>query len=187
MATMSNSSRRFQLDLATFMAMVMLFLFSLVPAMADGGVIKQTNMTVYFHDYSAGPNATSLPMVGFPGKLWSYTDFGTFVMTDDLVTEGPELTSAVVGRGQGISITAGLDGINAYVSFSLVFTNKAYNGSTLQVQGNGNRFLPVREYSVLSGTGKFRYATGYLTFETLSSDPSTFYTLFRVNVTVRHH
>ncbi|KAK8618788.1 hypothetical protein V6N13_132767 [Hibiscus sabdariffa] len=97
MATTSNTSRRFQPVSATFMAMVMLFLFSVVPAMADDEVIKQTNMTVYFQDYSAGPNATSLPMVGFPGKLWSYTDFGTFVMTDDLVTEGPELTSAVVG------------------------------------------------------------------------------------------
>ncbi|KAK8992713.1 hypothetical protein V6N11_048783 [Hibiscus sabdariffa] len=105
MATTSNTSRRFQPVSATFMAMVMLFLFSVVPAMADDEVIKQTNMTVYFQDYSAGPNATSLPMVGFPGKLWSYTDFGTFVMTDDLVTEGPELTSAVVGRGQGISMT----------------------------------------------------------------------------------
>ncbi|KAE8696416.1 Peptidase M20/M25/M40 family protein [Hibiscus syriacus] len=159
---MSNCSKRFQVVSAIFMV-----LFSVVPAMADDEVMKQTNMTVFFQDYSA--------------------DFGTFVMTDDLVTEGPELTSAVVGRGQGISITTGLDGINAYVSFSLVFTNDAYNGSTLQVQGNGNRFLAVREYSVVSGTGKFRYARGYLTFETHFSDPSTFYTLFRVNVTIRHY
>ncbi|MFQ6628552.1 hypothetical protein Gotur_007319 [Gossypium turneri] len=78
-----------------------------------------------------------------------------------------------------------LDGVNAYVSFSLVFTNKACNGSTISVQGCSNQLLAVSEYNVVSETGKFRYATGYITFETLSFDPSTFYSLV-ANISIRH-
>ncbi|XWS16259.1 hypothetical protein CRYUN_Cryun34aG0069700 [Craigia yunnanensis] len=158
-----------------------------VPAKADDEVIKETNMTVYFHDYSSGgPNSTDLPVVGFPGKIWSFLDFGTLAVIDDLITEGPELTSATVGRGQGITVSVSLDGLNAYVSFSFVFTNEAYNGSTIQVLGNSNQLKAVREYSVVSGTGKFRYARGYATFETILFDNSTSYSLVRVNVSVRH-
>ncbi|XP_007024406.2 PREDICTED: dirigent protein 21 [Theobroma cacao] len=161
--------------------------FFSVPAKADDG-LKETNMTVYFHDYSSGgPNSTDLPVVGFPGKLWNFTQFGTLYVVDDLVTEGPELTSATVGRGQGTYVITSLDGLNAYVSFSLVFTNMAYNGSTIQILGNNNQFKAVREYSVASGTGKFRYATGYATFETIFLDQSTSYSILRVNVSARHY
>ncbi|XVE51985.1 hypothetical protein DITRI_Ditri02bG0083600 [Diplodiscus trichospermus] len=159
-----------------------------VSAKADDELMKETNMTVYFHDYSSGgPESTDLPVVGFPGKLWSFIDFGTLAVADDLMTEGPEPTSAVVGRGQGISIAISLDGVNAYVSFSLVFTNEAYNGSTIQILGNSNQFNAVREYSVVSGTGKFRYARGYVTLETISYNNATSYALLRVNVSARHY
>ncbi|TYG78116.1 hypothetical protein ES288_D02G031800v1, partial [Gossypium darwinii] len=143
-------------------------------------------MTVYLHDYAGGPYATCLLMVGFPGKLWSFTQFRTLFVSDDLITQGPELTSHVVGRGQGIYMPMSLDGVNAYESFSLVFTNKAYNGSTIQVQGSSNQLLIVSEYNVVSETGKFRYATGYITFETLSFDPSTFYSLVGANISIHH-
>ncbi|XP_022777213.1 dirigent protein 21-like [Durio zibethinus] len=180
MATRTNFSMLFLV--VSGIVMVMLWV---LPAKADGE-LRETNMTVYFQDYSGGPNASSLPMVGFPGKIWSVTDFGTLLVTDDRMTEGPELTSATIGRGQGISVT-GLDGLNAYVSFSIVFTNEAYNGSTIEVQGNSNQFKAVREYGVVSGTGKFRYARGYVTVETISYDRSTYYALLRVNVSVRHY
>ncbi|MBA0700908.1 hypothetical protein Goari_022586, partial [Gossypium aridum] len=123
----------------------------------------------------------------FPGKLWSFTQFKTLFVSDDLITQGPELTSPVVGRGQGIYMPMSLDGVNAYVSFSLVFTNKAYSGSTIHVQGSSNQLLVVSEYNVVFETGKFRYATGYITFETLSFDPSTFYSLAGANISIRHN
>ncbi|XVE51984.1 hypothetical protein DITRI_Ditri02bG0083500 [Diplodiscus trichospermus] len=159
-----------------------------VSAKADDELMKETKMTVYFHDYSSGdPNSTDLPVVGFAGKRWSFTDFGTLAVADDQMTEGPEPTSAIVGRGQGISVAISLDGINTYVSLSLVFTSEAYNGSTIQVLGNSNQFKGVREYSVVSGTGKFRYARGYVTVETFSFDNATSYALLRVNVSVHHY
>ncbi|TYG78112.1 hypothetical protein ES288_D02G031400v1 [Gossypium darwinii] len=173
MATKAKFSLVFPVSSAIFLVMLLKFASTILAA-DDKVVIKETKMTVYLHDYAGGPNATSLPM------------FGTLFVSDDLITQGPELTSPMLGRGQGIYMPMSLDGVNAYVSFSLVFTNKAYNGSTIQVQGNSNQLFAVSEYGVVSGTGKFRYATGYITFETLSFDPSTFYSLIRANVSVRH-
>ncbi|XVF25087.1 hypothetical protein REPUB_Repub13aG0183700 [Reevesia pubescens] len=178
MAAKGNFSLVFLVVSAIVMAM-----FLVLPAKA----LKETTMTVYFHDYSMGSNATSLPVVGFPGKIWSFGNFGTHFVTDDYITEGSEFTSAMVGRAQGNFIIASLDGLRAHSSFSLVFTNEAYNGSTIQVQGNSHIFSPVREYGVVSGTGKFRFATGYVTFETLLFDPSTAYALLRANITVSHY
>ncbi|WRX26719.1 Dirigent protein - like 10 [Theobroma cacao] len=133
-----------------------------IPAKADHNEHKETKISVYFHDYaSSGPNSTTLPV-------------------------GPDPKSASVGRGQGITVTACLDGLNVYVSLLIVFTNEAYNGSTIQIQGNNNQLKVIREYGVVSGTSKFRYAKGYATFENYFFDPSTSYSIIRCNISIRH-
>ncbi|XP_039033637.1 dirigent protein 1-like [Hibiscus syriacus] len=153
-----------------------------------GDQLKETNMSVYFHDYSSdGPNSTVRAVVGFPGKPWSLTQFGTLFVSDDPITEGPDSGSAPVGRGRGIFVTASLDGVSTYVSLSIVFTNEAYNGSTIQIQGTSDQFTTVREYGVVSGTGKFRYAQGYVIFENSSFDRSTLYAIIRCNISIYHY
>ncbi|XWS22480.1 hypothetical protein CRYUN_Cryun29cG0038500 [Craigia yunnanensis] len=157
-------------------------------AKANDHELREIKMSLYFQDNSSGgPNSTVLPVVGLPGKLWTFTQFGTIYVTDDPITEGPDPTSATVGRGQGIFVTASLDGLYAHVSFSIVFTNEAYNGSTIQIEGSSKQLEAVRELAVVSGTGKFRYARGYVTFETYYLDISTSYSVLRCNVTVRHY
>ncbi|OMO66378.1 Plant disease resistance response protein [Corchorus olitorius] len=168
-------------------------IFSIVAAKADDDELEETyKMSVYVHDYSSGgPNSTDIAVVGIPGKIWSFTQFGTLFVCDDAITEGPEPNSEPVGRVQGISVTTSLEGIRALVAFSIVFTNKAYNGSTIEVQGNSNQFDSVREYGVASGTGKFLYAQGYVTYETYFFDPWTSYAVSRCNISIRmpprHH
>ncbi|XP_040959151.1 pentatricopeptide repeat-containing protein At1g52620 [Gossypium hirsutum] len=126
--------------------------FTIPAGKADDG-LKQTIMSVYLHDHSSGsPDSTVRAVVGFPGKLWNLTKFGTLFVSDDPVTEGPDPESAPVGRGQGIFVTRSLDGVNTHVSLSIVFTNEACNGSTIQVQGNSDQMKAVREYGVVSGT-----------------------------------
>ncbi|OMO66401.1 Plant disease resistance response protein [Corchorus olitorius] len=182
MATKMNFSSKFMVVLAIIMVM-----FSIQAKADDNHQLKETKLSAFFHDYSSvGPNATDLPVVGFPGKLWRYDKFGTLYVLDDLLTEGRELTSPKIGRIQAIAVTVSLDGLNAQVSGSLVFTNQAYDGSTIQILGVDNQFSAIGEYGVTSGTGKFRYATGYITIEFLSFDSSISYALFRVNVTIRH-
>lgn len=103
------------------------------------------------------------------------------------MTEGANPKSPIVGRAQGITVTSSQDGRNALVLVSLVFTNMQYNGSTLEIQGISKQFEPIREVAVVSGTGKFRFARGYATFETYFVDSSTAYSVERCNVTVQHY
>ena len=51
---------------------------------------------------------------------------------DDKVTVAIERNSSQVGRLQGIYVNSELDGTDLHLLVSLVFTNKAYNGSTLK-------------------------------------------------------
>ncbi|TQD79324.1 hypothetical protein C1H46_035161 [Malus baccata] len=171
-----------------FIAKLLLVLtFAAFSAGATRSQLKETKLTVFFHDFVAGPNTTVIPVAGIAGKLWTFTQFGTVYVTDDPLTATPDLNSAVVGRGQGLYVTSGLDGLNTHVLISIVFTNKNYNGSTLEIQGTSKQFEAVREVSVVSGTGKFRFARGYATFETLLVDAATFYSVERCNVTVEHY
>ncbi|BBG99985.1 Disease resistance-responsive dirigent-like family protein [Prunus dulcis] len=149
--------------------------------------LKETHLSLFFHDIASGPNFTLIPVAGIAGKLWTFDQFGTAFVTDDPLTETPDRSAPIVGRGQGIYVTSGLDGRNTHVLISIVFTNKKYNGSTLEIQGTSKQFEKVREVSVVSGTGQFRFARGYATFETYLWDPATFYSVERCNVTVQHY
>lgn len=148
--------------------------------------LKENNMTLYFQDFVGGPNATVAIVTGIPGKVWSFFSFGTIFVTDDKITAGPDRNSPEVGRGQGIYVTSSLDGANTHVLFSIVFTSKEYNGSTLEIQGRSIQLASVRESSVVGGTGNFRLAKGIATFETIYYDATIFYSVIRCNVTVLH-
>ncbi|KAF2292227.1 hypothetical protein GH714_017547 [Hevea brasiliensis] len=118
--------------------------------------LTEIKMSLYFQDVSSGPNATTIPVAGIATKHWTFTQFGTIFITDEPITETPDPNSAPVGRAQGLFATTGLDGLNAHVMVSIVFTNEAYGGSTLQIQGASKQFEGVREVSIVSGTGLFR-------------------------------
>ena len=147
---------------------------------------KETNMSMYLHDFISGPNVTDIPVAGVAGKLWTFSQFGSFYVTDNPLTEGPSLHSPAVGRAQGVFVASALDGLSALIVFSVRFTNKEYNGSTIEIQGNSILMEPVRELSVVSGTGKFRFARGYATCETYSVDTPAGYAVVRLNITVEH-
>ncbi|KAL6135232.1 hypothetical protein ACLB2K_067460 [Fragaria x ananassa] len=137
------------------LALLLVFAMSTSALSSQASVLKETRMVLYFQDFSGGPNATSIPIAGIAGKLWTFTQFGTVYVTDDTMTEGPSRKSAIVGRVQGMTVAVALDGSNALVLVSLVFTNREYNGSTIEIQGNSKQFQLLREVAVVSGTGKF--------------------------------
>ncbi|KAL6143902.1 hypothetical protein ACLB2K_054597 [Fragaria x ananassa] len=115
---------------------------------------KETCMSMYLQDFIAGPNVTDIPVAGVAGKLWSFRQFGTIYVTDNPLTEGPSLHSPSVGRAQGVFVAAALDGLNALIVFSVRFTNKEYNGSTLEIQVSyGRRLESFRWYPVLESFG----------------------------------
>ena len=106
-------------------------------------------------------------------------------VVDNNITETPDPSSPIVGQLQGLYVIAALDGLDSYVTTSIMFTNKQYNRSTIQLQGT--RFIkqPVGEVAVVGGTGKFRFARGYATAGTYSLDVTTQYAVIQCNVTVQ--
>ena len=114
--------------------------------LAEAAGLKETQLSLYFQDISAfgNPNATVIPVAGIAGKAWTFTQFGTVYVTDDYITETSDPKSPEVGHAQGMNVTAGLDGLNSHVTVSIVFTNKEYNGSTIQIQGVSKQFEAVK-------------------------------------------
>lgn len=153
------------------------------------GQLKETKMSIYFQDWSGGPNATiiQITMQQRPNKLLNFTKFGAIFVTDDPVTEGFDGSSAQVARAQGMYVTSALDGSNTHVLISIVFTNEEYKGSTLEIQGSSAQFDTVREVAVVGGTGQFRLARGFVTFETIYYDHVFHYAVVQCNVTVLHY
>ncbi|KAL3754459.1 hypothetical protein ACJRO7_001658 [Eucalyptus globulus] len=131
-----------------------------------------TEMVLYFQDFGAGPSATLIP-------------FRTVFITNNFITETTDPNSPMVGRGQGMYVTSALDGSSTHAMFSIVVTNQPYNGSTLEIQGTAKQFEAVRKYSVVGGTGKFLFARGYTTFETISVDMPQAHSVIQCNVTIR--
>lgn len=148
---------------------------------------KQTNMVFYMQDWESGQNVTAVTVAGIPNKRWWILGFGSVFCTDDSLTEGYDRNSTQVGRAHGIYVNSALDGSDLHLLMSFVFTNKAWNGSTLEIQGADRFYEKYREVSVVSGTGKFRLARGWATLETVYLDIPGANAIIRWNVTVLHY
>lgn len=154
----------------------------------NGEVVKQqqrqTSLVLYLQDVATGPGATVATVIGINGKVWSYNTFGTIFVVDDPVHMTPSASSVQIGRAQGVITVASQDGSTVNIVLSIVFNSMEYSGSTLQIQGSSRQRENYRELSVVSGTGRFRYATGYAVFETASYDAPTGRSVIRVTLTV---
>ena len=149
--------------------------------------LKETKMVFYMHDIEAGPNFTATAVGGNSKSGLSILAFGTVFACDDKLTEAYDWNSTQVGRAQGMYVNSAVDGSDLHLLLSLVFTNKEFNGSTLEIQG-ADRFLQkYREVSVVSGTGKFKLARGFATLETVFLDIPSSNAIIRWNVTVLHY
>ncbi|XP_057954014.1 pterocarpan synthase 1-like [Malania oleifera] len=167
--------------------MLLLALSTCSDAKPKFGNLKQTNMAFYMYDWETGVNITTIPVAGIANKQWGILQFGTVFAIDDILTEGSDRNSTQVGRAHGIYVNSALDGSDLHLLLSIVFTNKQFNGSTLEIQGADRFYFKHREVSVVSGTGMFRLARGYATLETLFIDIPNSNALIRWNLTVFHY
>lgn len=85
--------------------------------------------------------------------------FGSIVVNDWAITEGPSLDTKVVAHAKGIHIQAGMDIKNYFVSFNMVFEDGRFKGSTLQVMGT---VVEKGEWAIVGGTGEFTLARGVI-------------------------
>ncbi|XP_057848459.1 dirigent protein 23-like [Cryptomeria japonica] len=153
------------------------------------GINKQkiTHLQFYFHDRVAGKNVTAVEVASAPSTKTSATVFGKVFVLDDPLTEGPEPTSKLVGKAQGLYASASQEEFHLLMAVTYVFQGGEFNGSTLAVVGNNAVLNEVREMPIVGGSGKFRLARGYALARTHSFDLNTTNAIVHYNLTVYHY
>jgi len=148
----------------------------------DDSVKEITHMHLYFHEITAGPNRTTSIVAPTNSSLYG---FGGVVAIDDELREGPEPTSKLIGRAQGILPRVSKEEIASLVAANFVFTEGKYNGSTLDVFGRAVLASDRREWSIIGGSGQFRLARGYVLGKKLSSPAGSL--LIELDIYVLHN
>ncbi|KAJ0876775.1 putative dirigent protein [Helianthus annuus] len=147
---------------------------------------KLTHLHFYYHDIrSTTPDIVQVAEAATTNT--SKTGFGSVSVLDGPLTVGPELTSKIVGRAQGMVASADLNDFGFLFVINYIFTDDKYNGSTLSVLGRNQVLLPVRELPIVGGTGIFRFARGYMLTNTQFFNVSTGDGAFEYNVYVFHY
>ena len=87
--------------------LLLLFFFHIAEAEAKEklGREKISHLHFYFHDIVSGKNVTAVKVASAPTTNSSATLFGTVMVMDDWLTEGPEATSKMVGTAQAIYVS----------------------------------------------------------------------------------
>lgn len=161
---------------------------ALLAATASAEGEKETRLRVFWHDVvSGGPNVSTVVQVAKgPNSNASATRFGYVTVIDDPLTEGPNLTSRLLGRAQGMYVSAGKDSMSLLMAMSFVFVDGAYNGSSLAILGPNPADRKVKEMAVVGGTGVFRFAHGYCELRTRWFDARTGDATVEYSIHVRH-
>ncbi|KAK3004247.1 hypothetical protein RJ639_018982 [Escallonia herrerae] len=148
---------------------------------------KLSHLHFYFHDIVGGKNPTAILVAQATTTNTSATGFGMVVMIDDPLTVGPEASSKLIGRAQGIYASASQIETGLLMVLNYVFVEGKYNGSTLSILGRNPVFSKVREMPIVGGSGIFRFARGYAQARTHSFDIKTGDAVVEYNVFVLHY
>lgn len=148
---------------------------------------KLSHLRFYFHDIVSGQNPTAIRVAEAPMSRNSPTFFGSVVMMDDPLTMGPEQSSKLVGRAQGIYASASQSEIGFLMVMNFAFVEGKYNGSSLSVLGRNRPLTEMREMPVVGGSGLFRFARGYAQAKTHWFDIKTGDACVEYNVYVFHY
>lgn len=107
-------------------------------------------------------------------------------MFDNALRVGPDPSSRLIGRAQGIGVHASVDDSGGLTAINFVFSDYGeYSGSTLATLGHFTVSAPS-ERSIVGGTGKLRFARGYLTSKLLSSKGAAIVVVFDMYFTTAH-
>ncbi|XP_028789910.1 dirigent protein 23-like [Neltuma alba] len=142
---------------------------------------KTTHLHFFFHDTLDGKNPSAVRIIN-PEK----GNFGTTFMTDDPLTEGPEPSSKLVGRAQGMYAWASQHDVVLLMVMNYAFIEGIYRGSSLSVLGRNPPLKDVREMPIVGGSGVFRFARGFALAHTRWFDPKSGNAIVEYNVTVIH-
>ncbi|KAJ3681619.1 hypothetical protein LUZ60_014192 [Juncus effusus] len=155
---------------SNFTILFLHFLTAIVPTLVHGSSKNLAHIHLYMHDKLSSPNATVTKVVNGskPIPTLPSLNFGDIIVYDDLLTEGPSPDSTPIGRGQAFYPVADQNKPALLIVMNIILTSGEYNGSSIAVMGTDYIFAPVRELSVIGGTGQFRMARGYVIWKTFS-------------------
>lgn len=150
-------------------------------------VEKLTHLHFFYHDILEGKNITVVKIIEpSASEVREATGFGTTFMMDNVLTEGPELSSKHVGRAQGLFGLASLEDRGMVMLINLAFSEGEYAGSTLSMLGRTPVQDTVREMPIVGGTGVFRFAKGYAIAKSLWEISDNEHFVVEYHVTVSH-
>ncbi|XP_010257545.1 PREDICTED: dirigent protein 19-like [Nelumbo nucifera] len=148
---------------------------------------KLSHFRLYWHDIVSGSNPSSIRVAAAPSTDTSPTQFGIVRVIDDPLTEGPELSSKLVGRAQGFYTSSSQSDLGLLMAMNFAFMEGKYNGSTITILGRNHVFTKVREMPVIGGSGLFRFARGYAQASTHTVDLKTGDAIVEYNIYVFHY
>ncbi|KAF4361368.1 hypothetical protein G4B88_005158 [Cannabis sativa] len=147
---------------------------------------KFSHFRFYWHDIYSGKNPSAMAIIQPPANA-SKSGFGAVSMIDNPLTEGPEVSSKLLGKAQGFYGLASQEDIALIMAMNFHITQGKYNGSTLTILGRNQVFDKVREMPVIGGSGLFRFASGYAHASTHKFNPSNGDAVVEYNVYVQHY
>lgn len=129
---------------------------------------KLTKLHFYYHNSRNPEKNLSAVQVAKSPPVFSENPpyFGVLTITDDPLTVGPDISSKIVGYGQGFYATSSLEEVSMLMGVTFVFTDGEFNGSTLAILGRNRIGDTYRELPIVGGSGVFRLATGVVTLQT---------------------
>ncbi|MFS7960614.1 putative dirigent protein [Helianthus anomalus] len=94
--------------------------------------------------------------------------FGSITVIDNEITEGHELGTGVLGRGQGFYLSSSLDGSSHTFALTTLFHGSDHEvDDTISFFGVHRTASEISHIAVIGGTGKYEEAKGYATIESL--------------------
>ncbi|KAL4187885.1 hypothetical protein AMTRI_Chr09g41240 [Amborella trichopoda] len=145
------------------------------------GKKKVDYLHFYFHDMLDANVAEANITQSSP------TLFGMVRVMDQPLTEGPNLTSKMIGKAQGIFASVSQTEPTIFMEMNFLFTEGKFNGSELRVVGRNPILNKVREMAVVGGNGVLRLARGYARLGTYSFNDTNLNAIMEYHVTVIHY
>ncbi|KAF8660345.1 hypothetical protein HU200_057925 [Digitaria exilis] len=166
-------------------ALMALLITCCAAAAAAGDDHELTHLHFYFHGINAGqPNASVVNVASLHKNGSTFGDVNVF---DCTLREGPSPASRLIGRAQGFVVHAALDESGGFTAVDLVFSDYGeYSGSTLATMGRFNVMAGPSERSIVGGTGKLRFARGYLIVELVNATDTSIVVVFDLYFTLAH-
>ncbi|XP_022764449.1 dirigent protein 22-like [Durio zibethinus] len=162
-----------------------IFCEELTEGIAIKRVEKTSHLHFYFHDVTSGKKPSAVKIAG-PANSSAY-GFGATMMMDDALTEGPDISSKLVGRAQGLYAIAAQEEVSLLMVMNFAFIEGTYNGSSISILGRNPVFNDVREMPIAGGSGVFRLARGYALAHTIWFDYNTGDATVEYHVYVSHY